>query len=73
MKGSETVADPQGTNLTQVVLYGSNLQLPNGHVQMLGFGRGLTDIDVAAVVNYVSQQLGGHSANLTPKDIAERR
>jgi mono/diheme cytochrome c family protein len=42
-------------------------------VKMLGFGRGLTDVDVAAVVNYMTQQLGGHSANLTPKDIAARR
>jgi mono/diheme cytochrome c family protein len=73
LKGSETVSDPQATNLTQIVLDGSNLQLPSGHVQMLGFGKGLTDTDVAAVVNYVTQQLGGHSANLTPKDIATRR
>jgi len=41
LKGSETVSDPQAINLTQVVLDGSNLQLPNGHVQMLGFGKGL--------------------------------
>ncbi len=73
LKGSESVSDPQAINLTQVVLYGSTLDLPARHVQMLGFGRGLTDVDVAAVVNYVSQQLGGHSANLTPKDIAARR
>jgi mono/diheme cytochrome c family protein len=73
LKGSETVSDPQATNLTQIVLDGSNLQLPSGHVQMLGFGKGLTDTDVAAVVNYVTQQLGGHSANLTPQDIATRR
>ncbi|MGH8217287.1 MAG: cytochrome c [Steroidobacteraceae bacterium] len=73
LKGSETVADPQAINLTQIVLEGSNLQLPSGHVQMLGFGGGLANVDVAAVVNYVSQQLGGHSANLTPKDIAARR
>ncbi len=73
LKGSESVADPQAINLTQVVLYGSSLELPSGHVQMLGFGRGLTNIDVAAVVNYVTRQLGGHSANLTPQDIAARR
>jgi mono/diheme cytochrome c family protein len=73
LKGSETVSDPQATNLTQVVLDGSNLQLPSGHVQMLGFGGGLTNIDVAAVVNYVTQQMGGHSANLTPQDVAARR
>lgn len=71
--GSESLSDPQATNLTQVVLYGSTLNLPGGHVQMLGFGGGLTNIDVAAVVNFMSQRLGGHSAGLTPQDIAARR
>lgn len=73
LKGSASVTDPQAVNLTQVVLYGSTLELPSGHVQMLGFGRGLTDTDVAAVVNFMTQQLGGRSANLTPKDVAARR
>jgi mono/diheme cytochrome c family protein len=73
LKGSRTVSDPQAINLTQIVLHGSTLELPSRHVQMLGFGGGLTDTDVAAVVNYVSQQLGGHSAHLKPQDIAARR
>jgi len=71
--GSQTVSDPQAINLTQVVLYGSTLETASGRVQMLGFGRGLSDIDAAAVVNFTSHELGGRSANLTPEDVAARR
>jgi len=71
--GSETVTDPQAINLTQAVLYGSTIDTVDGPVRMLGFGGGLSDADVAAVVNYAAHQLGGHSPHLTPQDIAARR
>jgi mono/diheme cytochrome c family protein len=73
LHGSQTVDDPQAINLTQAVLYGSTLDTAAGHFFMPRFGTGLTDTDLAAVINYVSRQLGGHSANLTPQDIAGRR
>ncbi|MGB6452452.1 MAG: cytochrome c, partial [Steroidobacteraceae bacterium] len=73
LHGSQTVDDPQAINLTQAVLYGSTLDSAAGHFFMPRFGTGLTDTDLAAVINYVSGQLGGHSANLTPQDIAGRR
>jgi mono/diheme cytochrome c family protein len=73
LHGSETVTDPQAINLTQAVLYGSSIDTANGHVEMLGFGGGLSDTDVAAVVNFAAQQLGGHSPDLSPQDIAARR
>jgi mono/diheme cytochrome c family protein len=71
--GSETVSDPQGVNLTQVVLNGSVLETPNGRVSMLGFGHGLTDAEVAAVVNFTGQALAGHAANLAAQDVDTRR
>jgi mono/diheme cytochrome c family protein len=73
LHGSETVTDPQAINLTQAVLYGSTLDTEQGHFYMPRFGTGLTDTDLAAVINYASQQLGGHSANLTAQDVAARR
>jgi mono/diheme cytochrome c family protein len=73
LHGSATVSDPQAINLTQAVLNGSIIDTANGRVRMLGFGGGLSDMDVAAVVNYAAQQLGGHSPGLTPQDIAARR
>jgi mono/diheme cytochrome c family protein len=71
--GSHTVSDPQAINLTQVVLYGSTLETPNGRVNMPAFGKSHSDTEIAALVDYVSAQLGGHSAGLTPEDIAKRR
>jgi mono/diheme cytochrome c family protein len=73
LRGSATVTDPQAINLTQAVLYGSRIDTADGHVEMLGFGSGLSDTDVAAVVNFAAQQLGGHSPNLSPQDVAARR
>jgi len=73
LQGGRTIADPQAVNLTQVVLYGSSMGTPLGHIQMLGFGRGLTDTEIAALVNFASSQWGGHSANLNAQDIATRR
>lgn len=73
LKGSDTAADPQAINLTQVVLYGSTVDATNARVSMLGFGRGLTDAEVAAVVDYTGQTLADHSAHLTAEDVATRR
>ncbi len=73
LHGAETLADAQAINLTQAVLYGSTLDTAQGHFFMPRFGTGLTDTDLAAVIDYASRQLGGHSANLTPQDIAARR
>jgi mono/diheme cytochrome c family protein len=73
LKGSATVSDPEATNLTQAVLYGSTLDTASGHFLMPHFGTGLNDTELAAVINYAARQLGGRSPNLTPKDIAARR
>lgn len=73
LQGSRTVSDPQAINLTQVVLYGSTLETPNGRVNMPAFGKSHSDTEVAALVDFVSAQLGGHSAGLKPEEIAKRR
>jgi len=71
--GADSVSDPQAVNLTQVVLHGSTIDTVNGRVEMLGFGGGLSNAEVAAVVNFTAQRLGGHFPNLTPSDVAARR
>ncbi|MGH8149161.1 MAG: c-type cytochrome [Steroidobacteraceae bacterium] len=73
LHGSATLTDPEATNLTQAVLYGSTLQTAAGQFLMPRFGTGLNDTELAAVIDYASEQLGGHSAGLTPRDIAARR
>ncbi len=73
LKGADSLKDPEAINLTQTVLYGSHLDTANGPVTMLGFGKGLTNAEVAAVVAYTSQQIGGHGAALSAQDVAGRR
>ncbi|MGH8226739.1 MAG: c-type cytochrome [Steroidobacteraceae bacterium] len=73
LAGSASLTDPQAVNLTQAVLFGSTLDTADGHFFMPRFGKGLKNVDLAAVIDYVSLKLGGHSANLTPKDVAARR
>jgi mono/diheme cytochrome c family protein len=73
LHGSRSMTDPEGVNITQIVLYGSSMNTPNGHVSMPGFGKGVSDTDVAALVNFVTGQWSGHSANLSPEEVAARR
>ena len=73
LRGSRSLRDPQAINLVQVVLHGSSIDTPFGHVSMPGFAHGYSDAEIAAVLNYASAQLGGQSAGLSPRDIAERR
>lgn len=73
LHGSASVADPEATNLIQAVLYGSALETSAGQFLMPRFGTGLNDTELAAVVNYASKQLGGHTTDFTPQDIAARR
>lgn len=71
--GERALNDPQATNLTQIVLYGSEIETPYGKITMPGFGKAYNNSDIAAVVNFVAAQMGGQSVRLTAEDIAKRR
>lgn len=73
LRGERALADPHGTNLTQVVLYGTEVHTPYGRISMPGFGDGYTDSDLAAVINYAAAKLGGQKLNITPEEVAKRR
>lgn len=73
LKGSHSVADHEAINLTQIVLYGSTIETAYGRINMPAFGKVHTDAEIAAVVNYVTGQLGGHSAGVTAEDVHQRR
>ena len=73
LRGAQSVNDPRGTNVIQVVLRGSKLTLPGGTVFMPGFGRAYTDAEIAAVTNFVLAQFGNKPAGVTPKRVAEAR
>ena len=71
--GSRTVNDPDATNLTAILLAGSNAPLPVEHAFMPPFARGHGDDELAAVANFVNGFFGNGMAKVTAADIDKAR
>jgi mono/diheme cytochrome c family protein len=71
--GSRSVNDPAGVNATQAILQGTHLHTVHGNVFMPGFGKGYSDPEIAAVVNYLTARFGSSPSALRPDEIAKRR
>jgi mono/diheme cytochrome c family protein len=64
-----TVNDPDATNLTAILLAGSNAPLPVEHAFMPPFARGHSDDELAAVANFVNGFFGNGTTKVTAADI----
>ena len=73
LAGSQTVNDPKGLNLIQVLLSGASLQLKGGTIFMPGFAPAYSDAELAAVANYVIEHFGGKTGQVTADDIRKGR
>jgi mono/diheme cytochrome c family protein len=73
LRGVRAVADPAATNITQVILHGSNYRIGGHDIYMPAFAGGYSDVEVAALSNFVVQYFGNQPGALTAKDIAQRR
>jgi mono/diheme cytochrome c family protein len=73
LAGSRSVNDPDGTNLTQIMLNGAKYHVKGQNVFMPPFGAAYSDAELAAVANYVIARFGGKTGRVTPEDVALRR
>ena len=73
LAGDQTVNDPDGVNLTQIILKGVHLHIASGGVFMPAFGTAYSDQEIAAASNYVIGHFGGKSGRVTPAEVAKRR
>jgi mono/diheme cytochrome c family protein len=73
LRGSQTVNDPEGTNLIQVILRGSHMTTPQGSVFMPPFSQAYSDVEIAALSNYVLNHFGGKKGTVTPEKVAQAR
>ncbi|MHA6203533.1 c-type cytochrome [Dyella soli] len=73
LAGLRSVRDPHASNLTQVILHGSQLRVGAQHVFMPSFGRAYSDAEIAALSNYVVNHFGGQQGTLSVEDVAKRR
>lgn len=73
ISGTRAVNDPTGTNVVQIIISGTVRQTPQDAVSMPAFGSTHSDLEIAAVANYVTGRFGSKKSNVTDKDVAELR
>jgi mono/diheme cytochrome c family protein len=73
LTGAWAVNDPTATNVAQIVISGTKRHHPPDAVSMPAFGDAYSDIEIAAVANYVTARFGSKPSSLTAQDVAELR
>ena len=73
LAGSRSVNDPAAVNVKQMLFQGARLHSPDGPVFMPTFGDGYTNIEIAAVANYVTGRFGASASSITPDEVSKRR
>jgi mono/diheme cytochrome c family protein len=73
LTGAQAVNDPGATNVAQIVISGTRRFTPEGAISMPAFGDAYSDIEIAAVANYVTARFGSKGSKLTAQDVAELR
>ncbi len=73
LTGAWAVNDPTATNVAQIVISGTVRRHPPDAVSMPAFGDAYSDIEIAAVANYVTARFGSKPSSLTALDVAELR
>jgi mono/diheme cytochrome c family protein len=71
--GAREVNDPKATNVAQIVISGTRRSTPNGIISMPAFGAAYSDIEIAAVANYVTARFGSEPSKVTEKTVADLR
>jgi mono/diheme cytochrome c family protein len=72
LTGASAVNDPAATNVAQIVIAGTKRQ-SEGALSMPAFGNAYSDVEIAAVTNYVTARFGSKGSHLTAQDVAELR
>jgi len=71
--GSRAVNDPEGVNVTQVILHGVQRRIAGVDVFMPEFEHTYSDTEIAALANYVVGQFGNKKGRVTPDKVAALR
>ncbi len=73
LTGVRAVNDPTAVNVAQIVLNGANRTAPGGKAFMPAFGSAYSNIEIAAVANYVTARFGASPSRISAKDVAQLR
>lgn len=70
LTGSRAVNDPAARNVVQIILSGAPARYDDPSVFMPGFAHAYTDLEIAALANYVTARFGARSSTLDARDVA---
>ncbi|MGD0190651.1 MAG: cytochrome c [Rhizomicrobium sp.] len=73
LTGARAVNDPTATNVAQIVLGGENRNAAGEPVFMPAFGHAYSDVEIAAVANYVTARFGSAASNISAHEVAALR
>jgi mono/diheme cytochrome c family protein len=73
LTGAWAVNDPSATNVAQIVISGTRRHVPEDAMSMPAFGNAYSDVEIAAVANYVTARFGAKPSQLTANDVAGLR
>jgi mono/diheme cytochrome c family protein len=71
--GDQSVGDPQGRNLLQMLLHGGAITTRNGAAGMPAFAGAYSDAELAAVANFTIQQLSHVQGQVSAEQVAHAR
>jgi mono/diheme cytochrome c family protein len=73
ISGVRAVNDPAATNVAQIVISGTQRLTPAGIISMPAFGASYSDVEIAAVANYVTGRFGSAQSSVTENNVAALR
>jgi mono/diheme cytochrome c family protein len=71
--GDRAVNDRTAVNVAQIVISGAKRSTPHGILSMPNFGAIYSDVEIAAVTNYVTARFGSDPSRISAKDVATLR
>jgi mono/diheme cytochrome c family protein len=73
LTGARAVNDPSAINVVQIVISGTARTTPQGVLSMPAFGASYSDVEIAAVANYVTARFGTQASAIGEREVADLR
>ena len=70
LTGARAVNDPSATNVAQIVISGMRRKNGADTITMPAFGAAYSDVEIAAVANYVTQRFGSVGSSVQAREIS---
>jgi mono/diheme cytochrome c family protein len=71
--GARAINDPSARNVAQAIVWGVTRETPDGPAVMPAFGRAYSNLEIAAIANYVTRRFGAVPSAITADQVAELR